>query len=505
MLRSLSCVGCVCLIVACGGGGGGGGPAPAPLPPPPPPANTTDVAADLTSKEVVGGGAMTGSATAAFTIDLDDLTITGTVTVNGLTATAVTLNQGFAGETGAVLVTLNEDTATQWSIPANATLLQADLDALEAGAMYVQVTTAAEPDGAVRGQIIRGNIQLIFTLLSGNEHIPPLITMAVATAATTYDPDSGAVVVHVNTEGLDDAFAGHIHEALAGLSGGVRIGLVQDPDDITHWFTEDAMFDAALTDAFTSGALYLNIHTPANSGGEVRGQIEPGGVEIDFFTLTGAEVVPPVATANSGIAATTVQTASQVADVHVNLTGLDDATSVGIFQALAGQTGVELLTLGQDANDVAHWSLENLNLTDSQSVALSNQSLYLSVQTPAWMDGEVRSQLTPDSSTPGSGVAFSELQDQIFTPTCAVSGCHAGVGAPFGLDLSAGLAYGNLVNIDSGQNPSIKRVEPGDADNSYLVQKLEGNAGARMPLNQPALPMTQIQMVRDWINTGAIE
>ncbi|MCZ6855690.1 MAG: CHRD domain-containing protein [Gammaproteobacteria bacterium] len=461
--------------------------------------------ADLASKEVVGGGALTGNATAAFTINLDDLTITGTVTLNGLSATAVTLNQGFAGEAGAVLIALDENSATQWSIPASMTLLQADVDALNAGALYVEVTTTNEPEGAVRGQLIDGNIELIFTLLSGDEQIPPLATTGVATAAITHDPDSGAVVVHVNTDGLDDAFAGHIHEALAGLSGGTRIDLVQDPDDTTHWFTEDAMFDTALTDAFASGALYINIHTPANPGGAVRGQIQPDGVEIDFFELTGGNVVPPVATTKSGIAAATVQTVSQVASIHVNLSGLDDATGVGIFQAPVGQNGAEELTLVQDSNDVAHWSLENLSLTASQSMALSSQGFYLSVQTPAWTGGEIRGQLTPESSTPGSEVTFAETQIQIFTPNCAVSGCHSGPGAPLGLDLSEGLAYGNLVGVASGQNPNINRVEPGDADNSYLVQKLEGNAGTQMPLNRPPLPSAQIQMVRDWINAGALE
>jgi hypothetical protein len=44
-------------------------------------------------------------------------------------------------------------------------------------------------------------------------------------------------------------------------------------------------------------------------------------------------------------------------------------------------------------------------------------------------------------------------------------------------------SYANLVNVASSEVPSLKRVEPGDDNNSYLVQKIEGTAavGVRMP------------------------
>ena len=67
------------------------------------------------------------------------------------------------------------------------------------------------------------------------------------------------------------------------------------------------------------------------------------------------------------------------------------------------------------------------------------------------------------------------------------------------------MAYGNLVSVTSGQNPVFNRVEPGDADNSYLVAKLEGNAGTQMPLNAAPLANSLIQKVRDWIDAGALD
>jgi len=103
--------------------------------------------------------------------------------------------------------------------------------------------------------------------------------------------------------------------------------------------------------------------------------------------------------------------------------------------------------------------------------------------------------------------SFSVIQQKVFTPTCAVAGCHIGTTAPQGLDLSAGKAYGNLVNVASREVPSLKRVEPRNSRDSYLVIKLEGTdprmKGARMPANSPALSKSVIDSIKAWIDRGA--
>jgi hypothetical protein len=52
---------------------------------------------------------------------------------------------------------------------------------------------------------------------------------------------------------------------------------------------------------------------------------------------------------------------------------------------------------------------------------------------------------------------------------------------------------------------SVWRVKPGDPDNSYIVQKVEGTAavGGRMPLNREPLTAEQIGLLRQWISEGA--
>lgn len=102
---------------------------------------------------------------------------------------------------------------------------------------------------------------------------------------------------------------------------------------------------------------------------------------------------------------------------------------------------------------------------------------------------------------------FSEIQANVFTPTCAVSGCHTGAGAPQGLRLDEANSYGLLVDVASSEVSSILRVAPGDPDNSYLVQKLEGTAevGERMPLGRAPLAQATIDIIRQWIADGAVD
>ena len=76
---------------------------------------------------------------------------------------------------------------------------------------------------------------------------------------------------------------------------------------------------------------------------------------------------------------------------------------------------------------------------------------------------------------------------------------------PSGMNLSsANASFDALVNVQSLQ-VSLDRVEPGNPDMSYLVQKLEGTqaVGTRMPQGQAPLSQAMIDMVRQWITDGA--
>lgn len=113
------------------------------------------------------------------------------------------------------------------------------------------------------------------------------------------------------------------------------------------------------------------------------------------------------------------------------------------------------------------------------------------------------------NGTPGipdtviSDPSFSTDIQAILTSSCALSGRHNST-AQEGLILLQGQAYANIVNVDSTQDPTKKCVFPGDASNSYLVIKIEGNQdfGTRMP---PAATLSSVRItnIKNWVDRGA--
>ncbi len=98
---------------------------------------------------------------------------------------------------------------------------------------------------------------------------------------------------------------------------------------------------------------------------------------------------------------------------------------------------------------------------------------------------------------------FDSIQANVFTPVC--SSCHVGATAPLGLRLDAANSYDLLVGVAAVQQAGLLRVDPGNPDQSYLIQKLEGSAavGGQMPLGSPPLTQSEIDVIRQWISDGA--
>ena len=108
---------------------------------------------------------------------------------------------------------------------------------------------------------------------------------------------------------------------------------------------------------------------------------------------------------------------------------------------------------------------------------------------------------------PPAGLAptLASIQDNVFSVSCAVPGCHGGVSAQQGLRLDLGFSAGNLINVPSPRDPNLIRVVPGDPDASFLIQKLDGTQtlGDRMPDGGPYLTTATINVIRQWIQDGA--
>ena len=109
-------------------------------------------------------------------------------------------------------------------------------------------------------------------MLSGSQEVPAVTTSASGNGTITVGADK-AVSGSVTTSGVSGT-AAHIHMAAAGQNGPVIVPLVKSGDN--GWAVgPGAKLTDAQYDAFKAGNLYVNVHSQAHKGGEIRGQIKP--------------------------------------------------------------------------------------------------------------------------------------------------------------------------------------------------------------------------------------
>ena len=104
--------------------------------------------------------------------------------------------------------------------------------------------------------------------------------------------------------------------------------------------------------------------------------------------------------------------------------------------------------------------------------------------------------------------SFANDIQPIFTRRCAIGGCHTVNTARATLVLTAGHAYDSIVNKTAFLAPQFDRVEPGNADSSWVVRMIEENDArrfnfARMPLGGQPLTRNQIATIVNWVENGA--
>ncbi|MDX1678154.1 CHRD domain-containing protein [Arsukibacterium sp.] len=354
---------------------------------------------DLSGAQEVPAVTTTASGDGYALIDSSDFAIELVALTEGVDdATMAHIHAGRVGINGGVLIALEQDMTNpgKWVTPAETTLNADILAVLASGGHYVNVHTPAHPGGELRGQILTDNFMLATFALSGEQEVPAVTTSASGAGYALVDSSLLTLELMVHTTGVDNATMAHIHTGRIGVNGDVLVPLTPVAGAPGSWLLPTATpLTADILNELRSGGHYVNVHTPANPGGELRGQIiSSDDFTLITFPLSGAQEVPAVTTTARGDGYAMVALSDYSLELQVLTTGVADATAAHIHTGMTGQNGPILLGLMQDPANVNRWMAPvNAALTQSIFEVLAAGGHYVNVHTPEFPSGEIRGQI----------------------------------------------------------------------------------------------------------------
>ncbi|MGE3174917.1 MAG: CHRD domain-containing protein [Planctomycetota bacterium] len=349
--------------------------------------------------------------------------------------------------------------------------------------------------------------------LEGAQENPPVASPGDGWGVVKFDASTNTVTLNCFHSALTGpATAGHMHQGTVGVNGGVIVGMTQA---LPGTWVGSGVISAAQATALLNDGMYLNIHTGANPGGEIRGQIVRAKSTRLTAVLSGNQEVPPNGSAATGTAVAFLHEPERRLVYLVESNGLVNVSAAHFHQAPAGSNGPIIVPMtggnGQYCGVSDH-------LTAAQATSLLAGGFYANIHTATFPGGEIRGQMQADQgdhwfavmngaqenppvATPGFGGATLtvgangtiSLQGQFTGLTTPATAAHVHIGAVgvnggivFGLTIGAG---GQLVGSFTPSATDLSNLRAG---NWYVNVHTTANPGGeiRGQLGAAVLPST---------------
>jgi hypothetical protein len=338
--------------------------------------NTFSYRCVLTGAQEVGPVATTAFGGGELYIDAVANTVTYRIVVFGLSGAETAAHiHGMAapGANAGVLHTLpaGSPKVGVWNFAESQ---QADI---LAGRTYVNVHSTMFPAGEVRGQVVPLNAQL-----DGAQEVGPVATPASGWGVFTIDPLVNELRYHVVFTGLSGAeTAAHIHgPAIHGTNAGVLLSLPAGSPKIGTWLYAETQEADIL-----NGRTYVNVHSAAFPGGEIRGQIVPTVVPID-----GLQEVGPVVTPATGIGLISIDQAIDDLGYDIRISALSGPETAAHIHGFAppGMNAGVVHTLPAGPRKLGVWAY-----AAGQEASILAGLSYINVHSMVFAGGEIRGQI----------------------------------------------------------------------------------------------------------------
>tara|TARA_R110000850_G_scaffold45090_3_gene114171 strand:+ start:767 stop:2614 length:1848 start_codon:yes stop_codon:yes gene_type:complete len=330
--------------------------------------------------------------------DMDTLCVNITAINLSGPITGMHVHNGARGVNGPVLTNLtpyiqgNRAVATLTGSALTPAILKGYLE----GTLYLNVHTAANPNGEIRGQIELESDFSYHAALDGAQEVPAVTTNAIGLGTFALSKTSKEMLVEVVVDGLSGPITGaHFHKAGTGMNGPVVVNLTPG---ISGNRISMSIDPTMILGALDSGNIYLNIHTAANPGGEIRGQLKIKR-EILYFDAvldTAQETTPVMAAGNpTGVAWFNLSAGLDTLEYDILVEDVTGAvTGAHLHMGTVNNSGAVVvnLTPGIMGNHIKG-QITGMALTPQLVHDMLSGAIYVNIHTAANPNGEVRGQV----------------------------------------------------------------------------------------------------------------
>lgn len=347
---------------------------------------------------------------AALNLSLDGKRLEVKVVADGLSGAiqGAHLHKGVAGTNGGLLVDLSsfismDGKSMFGTVEIDDSIKSVFQSYVKMGMVYLNLHTTANPNGEIRGQIksdanLRFDARIDTLQITGNLASP---SMGIGVAKLSLNATFDTLKYYYVVSNLTGAIAAtHIHNAEPNMDGPVVYEFPNSAINgnvISGMWTKTDGLTAELVNQLLYGNLYIAVHTAANPGGELRGQIIRLAREGFMTDIDAMQSVPSTNSMGMGAGIASYDRLRNNLHYMITVDGLSGALNAAHFhKGIKGTNGGVVYEVPFTNNGAfGYWNATDMpGFNNAQSLTFRrNDSVYVNFHTANFPNGEVRGQL----------------------------------------------------------------------------------------------------------------
>lgn len=235
-------------------------------------------------------------------------------------------------------------------------------------------------------EVVLDNVTFTNIEINSNQEVPTNTSSATGTSNITYEKNSNKLTYTINYTGVTPT-AMHFHKGAVGVSGPVEIAI---PAPYSNGMTGTLTLTEAQEADLLAGLWYINIHTAAFTGGEIRGQVVAENfMVISNVALNSRQEVPQNPSTATGVFNGLFDKTTKKVTYSLNINGFTP-TVLHLHTGEVGASGPVAVALMASGG-----TTDALNAT--QEADLMAGKIYVNVHSATYAGGEIRGQIATNN------------------------------------------------------------------------------------------------------------